>query len=75
MMPRQYRSIFRSNLKNDACLEKLEFLEVEIDSSVIEDVIVRVGSHQKKMKHNLRMIQTEDSQGNPLFNRTVFYQI
>lgn len=58
---------FVTRLKNNACLEPLEFLEIPANSSVSEDVIVRVGSQQKKMKNKLRMIQTEDSQGNMLF--------
>ena len=41
--------------------------EIPQNSSVSEDMIVRVGSQQKKMKHLLRMVQTEDSQGNLLF--------
>lgn len=58
---------FVTRLKNNACIEPLEFLEITADSSVSEDVIIRVGSPQKKMKHELRMIHTEDSQGNLLF--------
>lgn len=58
---------FVTRLKNNACLEPLEFLDIKAESSVSEDVIVRVGSQQKKMRHKLRMVQTEDSQGNLLF--------
>lgn len=36
-------------------------------SLVAADCLVRIGSQQKKMKHILRMVQTEDSQGNVLF--------
>ncbi|MGO4179671.1 transposase [Paenibacillus sp. TAF43_2] len=48
-------------------MEPLETLEVKSESSVSEDVIVRVGSQQMSMKHRLRMVQTEDSQGNLLY--------
>ncbi|CAM3124095.1 IS4 family transposase [Paenibacillus sediminis] len=58
---------FVTRLKNNACIEPIEFLEVPQESRVSEDVIVRVGSPQKKMKHLLRMVQTKDSQGNLLF--------
>jgi hypothetical protein len=47
---------FVTRLKNNTCLEPLEFLEVSLESRVSEDVIVRVGSQQKKMKHKLRMV-------------------
>ncbi|WP_270166691.1 IS4 family transposase [Paenibacillus sp. SYP-B4298] len=58
---------FVTRLKNNACIEPIEFLEVPQESYVSEDVIVRVGSPQKKMKHLLRVVQTQDSQGNLLF--------
>lgn len=58
---------FVTRLKNNASIEPIEFLETPQDSHVSEDVIVRIGSPQKKMKHLLRMVQTEDSQGNLLF--------
>lgn len=58
---------FVTRLKNNACLEPLEWLDIPTGSSVSEDVIIRVGSQQKKMKHKLRMVQTQDSQGNLLF--------
>lgn len=58
---------FVTRLKSNACIEPITFQEVPKGSSVNEDVIVRVGSPQKKMKHLLRMVQTQDSQGNLLF--------
>lgn len=58
---------FVTRLKNNTCLEPLQFQTVPTNSSVSEDVVARVGSHQKKMKHKLRMVQTQDSQGNLLF--------
>lgn len=58
---------FATRLKSNARIEPLDSLEIPENSSVSEDIIVRVGSQQKKMKHVLRMVQTEDSQGNLLF--------
>ncbi len=58
---------FVTRLKSNACLEPLDSLEIPQNSDVSEDILVRVGSGQKKMKHLLRMVQTEDSQGNLLF--------
>ncbi|MCA0753717.1 IS4 family transposase [Paenibacillus sp. N4] len=58
---------FVTRLKNNTHIEPLQELEVPEGSGVSADVLVRIGSQQKKMKHTLRMIQTEDSQGNLLF--------
>lgn len=62
---------FVTRLKNNACLEPLEFLEVPAESSVSEDAIVRVGSQQKKMKHKQRLVQTAGSQGNIFFQTLI----
>ena len=40
---------FVTRLKSNACLEPLDSLEIPQNSSVSEDIIVRVGSQQKKM--------------------------
>ncbi|MFD0717715.1 IS4 family transposase [Paenibacillus sp. GCM10027626] len=58
---------FVTRLKSNTHIEPLEELDIPEDSQVAADVLVRIGSQQKKMKHTLRMIQTEDSQGNLLF--------
>ncbi|MHA6484956.1 IS4 family transposase [Paenibacillus sp. strain BS8-2] len=58
---------FVTRLKSNACIEPLEEREIPEGSCVSVDMNVRVGSQQKLMKHTLRMIQTEDSQGNMLF--------
>jgi IS4 transposase len=58
---------FVTRLKSNAFVEPLEALEIPQASSIRADMLVRVGSQQKKMKNRLRMVQTEDSQGNLLF--------
>jgi IS4 transposase len=58
---------FVTRLKSNAFVEPLEALEIPQGSPIGADMLVRVGSQQKKMKHQLRMVQTEDSQGNLLF--------
>lgn len=61
------RIFFVTRLKSNTHIEPLEEREVPEDSPVTADWDVRICSEQKKMKHTLRMIQTEDSQGNLLF--------
>nr|WP_074904851.1 IS4 family transposase [Paenibacillus algorifonticola] len=60
---------FVTRLKSNTHLEPLEEMDVPAGSLVSADCLVRIGSQQqkKKMKHALRMVQTEDSQGNLLF--------
>jgi hypothetical protein len=59
-----------TRLKSNTHIEPLQELDIPKNSHVAADILVRIGSEQKKMKHILRMIQTEDSQGNLLFSRT-----
>jgi len=58
---------FVTRLKSNAFVEPLESFEIPQGCSIRADMLVRVGSQKKKMKHLLRMVQTEDSQGNLLF--------
>ncbi|QKS45216.1 IS4 family transposase [Paenibacillus cellulosilyticus] len=58
---------FVTRLKSNAFVEPMEAFEIPQGSSIHADMLVRVGSQQKKMKNLLRMVQTEDSQGNLLF--------
>jgi hypothetical protein len=58
---------FVTRLKSNTHIEPLEELEVPDGSSVSADWRVRIGSLQKKMKHELRMVETQDSEGNLLF--------
>ncbi|MDQ8738388.1 IS4 family transposase [Paenibacillus sp. LHD-38] len=57
---------FVTRLKNNAVIEPLESFEIPPDSKVVVDERVRIGSPQKRVKHDLRMIQTDDSEGNLL---------
>ena len=59
--------LFVTRLKSNTHIEPLEELAVPEGSSVTADWRVRIGSQQKKMKHALRMIQTQDTEGNLLF--------
>lgn len=56
-----------TRLKSNAFVEPLEAFEIPQGSSIRADMLMRIGSQQKKMKNLLRMVQTEDSQGNLLF--------
>lgn len=58
---------FVSRLKSNTHIEPLEEHEVPVGSSVSADWRVRIGSQQKRMKLELRMIETQDSEGNLLF--------
>jgi predicted kinase len=58
---------FVTRLKRNTHIEPLEELVVPEGSSVSADWRVRIGSLQKKMKHELRMVETQDSEGNLLF--------
>ena len=58
---------FVTRLKSNTHIEPLEEMDIPAGSLVSADWRVRIGSQQKKMKHPLRMVQTEDSQRNLLF--------
>lgn len=57
---------FVTRLKSNTHIEPLEDHEVPKGSPVSADWRVRMGSQQKKMKHELRMIDTQDSEGTKL---------
>lgn len=59
--------LFVTRLKSNTHIEPLEELTVPEGSPVSADWRVRIGSQQKKMKHVLRIVQTQDSEGNLLF--------
>lgn len=59
--------LFVTRLKSNTHIEPLEELALPEGSSVSADWRVQIGSQLKKMKHLLRMIQTQDSEGNLLF--------
>jgi hypothetical protein len=55
---------FVTRLKDNVVLEPLESLPIPAGSPITVDERIRLGSSQKRMKHDLRMIQTTDSKGN-----------
>ncbi|MDQ8737985.1 IS4 family transposase [Paenibacillus sp. LHD-38] len=58
---------FVMRLKKNAVIEPLHTYDLPQGSKVSLDEKVQIGTQQKRMKHPLRMIQTEDSEGNMLF--------
>lgn len=62
-------ALFHRNihLKKNAVIEPLHTYDLPQGSKVSLDEKVQIGTPQKRMKHPLRMIQTEDSEGNMLF--------
>jgi Transposase DDE domain/Domain of unknown function (DUF4372) len=58
---------FVTLLKNNAVIEPLASNAIPPGSKISADEKVRIGSPQKRVKHELRMIQTQDSEGNLLF--------
>jgi len=54
---------FVTRLKNNACVEVLKELEVDEESVVEEDLIVRLGKGKKQMEHDLRLVITKDTEG------------
>ncbi len=58
---------FVTRLKSNAVIEPLTSNAIPPGSKISADEQVRVGSPQKRVKHELRMIQTQDSEGNLLF--------
>ncbi|OXM13894.1 IS4 family transposase [Paenibacillus herberti] len=57
---------FVTRLKNNAVIEPIESFEIPTGSLVTMDERVRIGSSQKRAKHEFRMIETSDSEGNQL---------
>ncbi|MGC1241392.1 MAG: IS4 family transposase [Chryseosolibacter sp.] len=54
---------FVTRLKNNACVEVLRELEVEEESVIEEDLIVRLGNGKRRMEHDLRLVITMDTAG------------
>ena len=54
---------FVTRLKNNACVEVLRELEVDEESVIEEDLIVRLGKGKNRMKHDLRLVITMDTKG------------
>jgi len=54
---------FVTRLKNNACVAVLRELEVDEESVIEEDLIVRLGKGKNQMEHDLRLVITQDSEG------------
>jgi len=54
---------FVTRLKNNACVEVLRELEVDEESVIEEDLIVRLGKGKNRMEHDLRLVITMDTKG------------
>lgn len=54
---------FVTRLKNNACVEVLQELEVDEESVIEEDLIVRLGKRKNRMEHDLRLVITKDTEG------------
>jgi hypothetical protein len=66
---------FVTRLKNNACVEVLRELEVEEESVIEEDLIVRLGKGKKQMEHGLRLVITKDSEGKAIMILTNDFNI
>ncbi|NLK09163.1 MAG: IS4 family transposase [Firmicutes bacterium] len=58
------RVLFVTRLKGNAAVETKVELDVKAGSPIKSDSIVVLGSGPKRMKHPLRLLETEDTQGN-----------
>jgi hypothetical protein len=54
---------FVTRLKNNACVEVLQELEIDEESVIEEDLIVRLGKGKNRMEHDLRLVITRDTEG------------
>jgi len=54
---------FVTRLKNNACVAVLRELEVDEESVIEEDLIVRLGKGKNRMEHDLRLVITNDTEG------------
>lgn len=54
---------FVTRLKNNACVEVLRELEVDEESVIEEDLIVRLGKGKNRMENDLRLVITKDTEG------------
>ena len=67
--------LFVIRLKENAIIEEMTELDVNPESPIKRDAIVFLGKNNQRMKHPLRLIETEDTEGNPfriLTNVTFF---
>lgn len=62
----QEKILFVTRLKENAIVEVMTELNVEQDSPIKRDAIVFLGKNNQRMKHPVRLIETEDTEGNPI---------
>ncbi|HHU61664.1 MAG TPA: IS4 family transposase [Natronincola sp.] len=58
--------LFVTRLKENAIIEVMTELNVNPESAIKKDAIVFLGKNNQRMKHPLRLIETEDTEGNPI---------
>jgi len=66
---------FVTRLKNNACVEVLRELEVDEESVIEEDLIVRLGKGNNRMEYDLRLVITKDSEGKAIMILTNDFNI
>ena len=62
----QNQILFVTRLKENAIVEVMTELDVNPESAIKRDAIVFLGKNNRRMKHPLRLIETEDIEGNPI---------
>ena len=53
-------------MKENAIVEVIENQSVSQGSSIQSDLVVKLGTSTKKMEYKLRLIEVNDTQGNPI---------
>jgi hypothetical protein len=66
--------LFVTRLKSNAIIEHISDNPVKPDSVIDSDQIVRLGTGQNRMQHNLRLIKTTDTEGNQVLILTNDFQ-
>ena len=56
--------LFVTRLKSNAIIEYIADNPIAPDSVIDSDQIVRIGTGDNRMQHNLRLIETKDTEGN-----------
>ncbi len=62
----EHRIFFVTSAKKNAVIRYLYDRTIPEDSPITRDCMVEMGTQQKRMNHLLRLVETTDSQGNPL---------
>jgi len=58
--------LFVTRLKDNAYAQEIKAAYIDEDNPIEEDLIVILGKNQTKMKHELRLVVTKDTEGNPI---------